>query len=98
MVHLALRVGSNLVELAARNKAFACARVVNRLEILRERLQQLLAKFAAKAYVFRLVRPMEGHIKPFHGEARGGLLRLGLILGGALLDKFLNVGTKPTVA
>ena len=24
--------------------------------------------------------------------------RLGLILGGALLDKFLNVGTKPTVA
>ncbi len=24
--------------------------------------------------------------------------RLGLILGGSLLDKFLNVGTKPTVA
>jgi hypothetical protein len=23
---------------------------------------------------------------------------LGLILGGSLLDKFLNVGTKPTVA
>ncbi len=36
MAHLALRIGSNFVKLTARNKAFAQAGVVDRLEILRE--------------------------------------------------------------
>ncbi len=36
MAHRALRVGSNFIELAAGNKAFAQARVVDRLKILRE--------------------------------------------------------------
>ncbi len=78
MAHLALRVGLNFIKLAARNKAFAQARVVDRLEILREQLQRLFAKFTARADVLRSVRPVEGHVEPFHEEARGGLLDVAL--------------------
>jgi hypothetical protein len=78
MAHLTLCVGSNFVKLAARNKAFAQARVVDRLKILRERLQRLFVKLTARADVLRSARPVEGHIEPFHGEAQGGLLKIAL--------------------
>ena len=32
----------------------------------------------ARADVLRLVRPVEGHVEPFHREARGGLLKVAL--------------------
>jgi hypothetical protein len=32
----------------------------------------------ARADVLRSVRPVEGHVEPFHGEARGGLLKVAL--------------------
>ncbi len=78
MAHLALRIGSNFVKLAARNKAFAQAGVIDRLEILCKQLERLFAKLAARADVLPSVSPMEGHIEPFHGETRGGLLEVAL--------------------
>ncbi len=78
VAHLALCIGSNFVELAARNEAFAQAGVVDQLEILRKRLKHLFAKLAARANVLRSVSPVEGHIEPFHGETCGGLLEVAL--------------------
>ena len=76
--HLALRVGLNFLELTARNEAFTQAGVVDRLEILRARLERLIAKFATRAQVLSPVSPVKGHIKPFHGETCGGLLEVAL--------------------
>jgi hypothetical protein len=78
MAHLALRVGSNFIELAARNKASAQTRVVDRLKILREQLRRLFAKLTARVDVLRSVRSVEGHVEPFHGETCGGLLKVAL--------------------
>ncbi len=78
MAHLALHIDSNFVELAVWNEAFTQARVVDRLEILRERLERLFAKLAARADVLCSVSPMEGHVEPFHGEICGGLLEVAL--------------------
>ena len=78
VAHLALCIGSNLVELTARDKAFPQAGVVDQLEILRTRLERLFSKFATRAKVLRSVSPVEGHIEPFHGETRGGLLEVTL--------------------
>ena len=78
VAHLALCISLNFVELVARNEAFAQAGVVDRLEILREGLQGLFAKLAARATVLRSVSPVEGHIERFHGETRGGLLEVAL--------------------
>ncbi len=73
VAHLVLCVGSNFVELMARNKAFAQARVVDQLKVLCKRLEHLLTKFATRADVLRPVALVEGHVKPFHRETRGGL-------------------------
>jgi hypothetical protein len=78
VAHLALCIGSNLVKLTARDKAFPQAGVVDQLEILRKRLERLFSKFATRAKVLRSVSPVEGHIEPFHGETRGGLLEVTL--------------------
>ena len=78
MVHLALRIGLNFVKLAARNEAFTQVGVIDRLEILRKQLERLFVKLAARANVLRSVSPVEGHIEPFHGETRGGLLEVAL--------------------
>jgi hypothetical protein len=78
VAHLALRIGSNFVELAARNEAFAQAGVVDRLEILCERLERLFAKLVARTNVLRSVSPVQGHREPFHGETRRGLLEVTL--------------------
>ncbi len=78
VAHLALHIGSNFVELAVRNEAFAQAGVIDRLEILRKRLERLFTKLAARANVLRSVSPVEGHIESFHGETCGGLLKVAL--------------------
>ena len=78
VAHLALCVGLNLFELTARNEAFAKARVVDRLKILRDRLERLFAKFVTRANILHPVSPVEGHVKPFHGENCRGLLEVAL--------------------
>ena len=78
MAHLTLCIGSIFVKLAARNEAFTQAGVVDQLKILREQLERLFAKLAARANVFRSVSPVEGYIEPFHGETRGSLLVVAL--------------------
>ena len=79
VAHLALHVGLNFLEVMARNEAlFTQAGAVDRLEILRKQLEHLFAKFATRAKVLHPVSPVEGHIKPFHGETHGGLLEVAL--------------------
>jgi hypothetical protein len=65
-------------KLTVRNKAFAQARVVNQLKILCEQLERLFTKFAARVNVLRPVSPVEGHVKPFHGETCSRLLEVAL--------------------
>ena len=71
-------VGLNFLKLKARNESFAQARVVFQLKLLRKQLEHLFAKFATRAKVLRPVSPVEGHVKPFHGETCGGLLKVAL--------------------
>jgi hypothetical protein len=78
VMHLALRISSNFLKSTERNEALAQARVVDRLEILRKQLECLFAKFATRANVLRPVSPVEGHVKLFHGETRGRLLKVTL--------------------
>ena len=78
VAHLVLRVGSKFLELTVRNKAFTQARVVDQLKILREQLERLFMTFATRANVLRPVSPVEGHVKPFHRETRGGFLEVAL--------------------
>ena len=62
MAHLAFCIGLNFVELTARNKAFAQARLVDRLKVLREQLERLFTKFTTGANVLRPVSLVEGHV------------------------------------
>ena len=78
LAHLALCVGSNLVDLMAQNNAHAQSSMVDELKVLCKRLEHLLAKFTARVDLLRPVAPVEGHIEPFHRETCAGLLKVTL--------------------
>jgi hypothetical protein len=75
VTHLVLCVGSNLFKLITQNKAFAQARVIDLVEVLRE---HLLVKFMARADVLCPVALVEGCVKLFHRETAAGLLKVTL--------------------